>query len=331
VDHFLQWLRALEPGRSWFAYLHLHQLERFWSDPPREGEGFFQPRPELDRVPPVGNTDSVFFAVPRSRWRSGARTLGHYEAAYDDEIRRVDGELGRLLASLRRIGRYDSATIHVVGTYGVQFGEAGLVLRAGRYSRADLLVPWILRPRADLPAARGRTVREIASLLDLAPTLLELEGVPVPVGMHGLSQAAVARDPAAPGAERRFVFASCGLQEGCAVLGERYALEYFFPRGSADAQLRRSWLGERSELALQPRQCFYDRQAMPYPPLDGEGRFGPDEEFAAFRAAALEWLRDFNNARLFLQAPPGRSSLDEAAIRRLREKGLVGDAPPGPR
>ena len=46
-------------------------------------ERFFSPRPGLGVVPPVGNSDSTFFAVPRSRWGGAARTLGDYEAAYE--------------------------------------------------------------------------------------------------------------------------------------------------------------------------------------------------------------------------------------------------------
>ena len=247
VDHFLKWLGSVPSSRPWFAYVHLNQLERSWSEPSNGAEGFFQPRPELAQVPPVANTDSVFFAVPRSRWRGGARSLGQYEAAYDDQVRGVDAEIGRLCASLRRLGRYESTSLHVLGAFGLQFGEAGMFLCSGRYSMADLAVPWIVRPRAGLEAARGRQVPELVSTLDVAPTLLALEGLAVPRDMAGRSQAGAVREPDTPAAARPFVFASCGLQEGCAVIGANHALEYLLPLGTADAQLRRSWTGQWSE------------------------------------------------------------------------------------
>lgn len=322
--HFLDWLSGLEPGRPWFAYLHLRELERFWSDPEERAEGYFPPRPELELVPPVGNTDSVFFAIPRSRWRGGPRTLGGYEALYDDELRLVDQELERLFARLRRSDRLESTTIHVLGSHGVQFGEAGLFLSSGRYSRADLHVPWIVRPAARFTGARGRRASGIASTLDLAPTVLAQEGLVIPAGMHGLSQAALLEGAGVEAARRDFVFASCGLQEGLAVIGPRHALEYVLPLGTADAQLRRSWSGTWAALGIQPRLVFHDRLAEPYPPLEAEGNRASAEDFARYRAAALARVRDVNDLRLHLQAPPGRSPLDAGALQRLRDNGLIG-------
>ncbi|MEQ1894767.1 MAG: sulfatase [Planctomycetota bacterium] len=323
VRRFLTWLGTVPAGRPWFAYLHFHQLERFWSEPGTRAEGFFPPRAELDVLPPVGNTDSVFFALPRSRWRGGARTLGGYEALYDDEIRALDLELARLFARLRRFERYDSTSIHVLGTHGMQFGEAGLYLRSGRYSRADLAVPWIFRP-AGPGAVRGLRVPGLVSALDLAPTALANAGLAIPAGMQGLSQAGLADGRAPTAAAREFVFASAGLQEGCAVIGARFALEYTLPLGTSDDQLRRSWTGAWTSLGLQPHLVFYDRTAEPYPSLDAEGNRGPAEDFAAFRAAALEWGRDMNDLRMFLQAPPGRSMLDPATLQRLRDNKRIG-------
>jgi arylsulfatase A-like enzyme len=305
VDHFLKWLGGVPLDRPWFAYLHLHHLPRSWSDPIVRADGFFQPRPELDSIPPVANTDSVFFAVPRSRWRGGVRSLGQYEASYDEEVRRVDAEIGRLCATLRRQGRYETTSLHVLGAFGMQLGEAGLYLASGRYSMADLAVPWIVRPRAGLAAAPGRSIAGLVSTLDVAPTLLALEGLDAPRGMSGCSQAAAVRAAGAGAAARPYVFASCGLQEGCAVIGERHALEYLLPRGIDDAQLRRSWSGEWAEHALQPRVYFYDRLKTPCPPLDGEGSLAREPELAAYRSAAVEWLRAAHEKRLSLQFPAG--------------------------
>ena len=326
VDHLLLWLRPLPSQRPWFAYLHISELERFWPTPDKDWDGYFQPRPELNRVPPVGNTDSVFFAVPRSRWRGGPRLLSQYEASYDGHLRAIDAELERLFASLRRLGRFERTTILVVGTYGIQFGEAGLYACGGRYSMADLHVPWILRPSQEQECTRGRVTQALVSLLDVAPTVLELEGLAIPPGMHGVSEAACAgpREPA--GSAREFAFASCGVQEGCALIGQRYCLEYLVPAGTEDAQLRRSWFGDWVEPSLDPSLRFYDRLATPYPPLTAGLRTGPDEEFERFRNKAAEWLRDMNEVRVHLQAVAGSSPLDEAALQRLRDKGYLGTA-----
>jgi arylsulfatase len=319
VEHFLTWLRALPSGRPWFAYLELNHLERVWTER-STGEGYFEPRPELSVIPPLGSTDSVFFAVPRTRARGGLRSLGQYEAAYDDELRALDAELGRLLATLRRIGRDAETTLSVVGSYGQQLGEAGLYLSSGRYSLADLHVPWILRPSAAAGIPPGQHPG-LVSTLDVAPTLLELAGLEQPPTMHGFSQAGSARGEE-PG-ERPFVFASCGLQEGCAVIGERFVLEYLVPLGTGDAQLRRSWTGVWSQPSLQPRLAYYDRRATPYPLLS-EGWLAPSEELEPLRAAALGFLEDMSDLRIVLQAPRGIRRLDEASLERLRARGYLG-------
>lgn len=320
VEHFLTWLRALPAGRPWFAYLELNHLERLWSERPA-GEEYFPPRPELDAIPPLASTDSVFFAVPRSRARGGLRTLGQYEAAYDDELRRVDAQIGRCLATLRRLERDEATTVSVVGTYGQQLGESGLYLCAGRYSVADLHVPWILRPAADSGIATGARLGGLVSTLDVAPTLLELAGLARPILVHGRSQVATLRG--APPAERPFVYASCGLQEGCAVIGAGHVLEYLVPLGTADAQLRRSWTGIWSPPSLQPRLLYYDRRATPFPLLQ-DGWLEPGPELERLRAAALEFLSDMHDLRIALQSPRGVRKLDEAALERLRARGYLG-------
>jgi len=322
VDHFLQWLGDLPSGRPWFAYVHLNDLERFWTEPLARGEGYFQPRPELAQVPPVANTDSVFFAVPRSHWRGGVRTLGQYEAAYDDEIRLIDQELGRLFATLRQKGRFDATSVHVVGSFGMQLGEAGMFLSSGRYSRADLGVPWIYRPAVGAAGAPGTRVASLVSTLDVAPTLLDLAGLGVSRRFHGRSQGPLLRSEAdVP--PREFVFASCGVQEGCAVIGTDHVLEYLFPLGTDDAQLRRSWTGTWSDLAMQPRLVFYDRARESRPPLEGDPEQTQSPRFVSYRTAALDWLRDMSDVRTYLQSPPGESGLDDLALHRLSSRGFI--------
>lgn len=324
----VQWLRNLDRGERWYAYLHVADLERFWGHPDSEWDRYFPAREDLEEIPPVGHTDSQFFAIPSSRWQGGSRTVGEYEASYAGHLRKLDGELQDLLARLRAIERLDQTTVVVVGSFGIQFGEAGLYLRGGRYSMADLHVPLIVRPRVDTPdAVRGRRVDAMVSLMDVAPTVLALEGVPEPGGMHGVSQAAwvAGAPPAAP--LRRYAFASCGMQSGCAVIGERYCLEYLQPGKLDDVFTRRSWLGDTAELR-DTQVRFYDRIATPYPPLDERGAELQNPAFLELRRVALVWLDDMKKTQLYLQ----RNALvpdkvDEEDLRKLREKGYLGEEP----
>jgi len=353
VSRFQQWLRGLEPGEPWFAYLQLHTLEEVWTRSDSRWEDFFPPRLELREIPPVGSTDSTFFAIPRSRWRGGFRSLGQYEAIYDGHVRRLDEELDRLLGSLRVAGRYEDTTLVVVGSFGVQFGEAGLYLSSGAYSMADLRVPVVIRPAQSVSPPdlrRGRQVDAVFSLIDLAPTLLELCGLERPRGMHGVSQRLHVLDqrlPApfpsgvsgdapgdAPGdrnAEppplRRNAFASCGFQEGRAAIGERWTLEYFVPDMVGSPLLERSWFGENRGREDSLMYRFYDRRADPFPPLvtpRDPNDLAAREAETEMRREASEWFKNVHLARTVLQGGVDPDEPEGARIaRELRELGFL--------
>lgn len=322
-DLFLQWVRSLDRSKPWFAYLHAHDLERLWTDPDPRWETYFTPRPGLDKVPPLGSTDDVFFAIPRSRWRGGARTLGYYEATYDGHVRRLDAALEQLFNNLRLQGRFENTTIVVVGTYGVQLGEAGLLLCSGRYSQADVRVPWIVRTPI-LPAERrGASIDHVASLLDVAPTLLDMVRVPAPRGMHGVSQLPVMLDAlAAP--VREYAYASCGLQNGGAVFGERYTWEYTELGPKA---MRRSWFGDDESHQGETSELLYDRLETPFPWVAGRWSPPPADVAEAMRSAGAHWSEEQLRTRRVLQGGTlfYDPTKDAETIAELKQEGFLGD------
>lgn len=258
----LDWLGGLEHDRDWFAYVHLADLERVWNHRDPAWDGYFRPRPGMDDVPPVSNDVQAFFAQPRSRWLGGAVSLGTYEARYDGRLRSMDARLGALFEGLRRAGRFEGTTICIVGSYGLQFGEHGLVLDHGLFSPADLHVPWIVKPARGRAFEAGRTASALASTLDVAPTLLELAGVERPAGMLGHSQVA---NFTADVEVREFAFASCGYHEGGAAIGPDAALELTLPSrplGAEGNNLVRSWFGFELEDEQQRSRVFDTRTGL---------------------------------------------------------------------
>lgn len=266
VHRVERWIQSLDRGEEWMAYLHLHDLQRNWQFPDTQWDTFFEPREDRDEVPPVGSVEPVFFAVPPSRWLGGSESVGVYEARYDGAIRRLDDDLRGLFDTLDILGRYEDTTICVVGTHGIQFGEAGMIVDSGSLSVADLSVPWILKPargRADFRA--GARIDAVSSSIDVAPTLLDLAGVGPVAGMHGVSQVAVleGREPSA----RDFAFASCGVQKGYAVFSERMAYEFVYPGRAETEGLVRSWFGDDRDHVSEYVERLYDARANPYPDL----------------------------------------------------------------
>jgi len=325
VDRFLQWLRSVDRDESWFAYLHVNDLDRFWGWPDPRWDDFFQPRGDT-YVPPVGSTDSALFAMPRGRWRGGVRSLSKYEAMYDGQVRRLDTELEHLFTNLDVLKRYERTTIVVVGSTGIQFGEAGLVLSSGLYSMADLHVPWILKPDAEVDLPRGLVHEGVVGTLDLAPTLIELAGLSVPAGTHGRSLLGELHDRAtAP--DERVVFAACGLLEGCVAIGPRYVYERMQPDRVAP-QLRRSWLGTSTPWA-EAEGRFYDR-TEPSADLGATGDRLPGEADGARRTleeltrATELWMERVRRTRLVLQLGTAAEGVTPADVAELQRLGYLG-------
>jgi arylsulfatase A-like enzyme/Flp pilus assembly protein TadD len=111
--------------------------------------------------------------------------------AYDGEVVFADAQTGRLLEWLRTSGLEASTIVAVAGDHGEGLGDHGESTHGMLAYDSTLRVPLIVR----MPAAAGRGMREATagstsdgsvSLADLAGTLLQAAGVPVPDGMrHG--------------------------------------------------------------------------------------------------------------------------------------------------
>lgn len=320
----MNWLSGLDEAENWFAYLQVDDLERLWLRPEDGDGGLFDPRPELAAIPPIAAEDRVFFALPRSRWVGPTRSLGQLESRYDGELRHLDAALARLFDGLRRIGRWRETTIVVVGTFGVGFGESGLVADSGTFSDCDLRVPVVVRAADSLGAKHGVQVGGLASLLDLAPTVLELHGIQPPASMRGLSHANALRGVA--DAPSPVVFAAGGFQSGFAAIDERFCYE----EGSVGAleqeqpsPLSVSFFGDALDHHAELRAHLHDRTKDPYP-----GHLRPSAEDPAAALRLAEAGRDhyawIEKAREVLQGG-GDVAKGGAEMQELERRGLLGE------
>lgn len=259
---FVNWLTDLSAKQDWFAYLHVSDLVRLWSRPgfDPQWDTFFPPRPELSAIPPVAADDDEFFAVPRSRWSGATLSVGEYEARYDGALKALDTRLSQLLERLRRTPRLKNTTIVLVGTFGTSFGESGLYLGSGTLSDADLHVPLIVRPRLTAKLPINRTLDTLVSAVDVAPTVLALEGLALPQGVHGVSLAPLLRDTA-QSLERTAVFATGGAFPGWVAIDARHCFESIQPQHGASAVAVTSWTGEAlAGIDTPVRQVLHDRR-----------------------------------------------------------------------
>src|SRR5215469_13622294 len=106
-------------------------------------------------------------------------------APYNGCIGYVDTTVGKLLDYLQNHGLYDNALIAVAADHGESLGDHGELTHSIFLYDATIHVPLLLK----LPGNRfgGKHVSTAASLVDLAPTLLDALGQTPPPAMQGRS------------------------------------------------------------------------------------------------------------------------------------------------
>lgn len=97
---------------------------------------------------------------------------------YDREVMNSDRQIGRILAALRALpgGVADRTVVVVTSDHGEAFGEHGMSYHGVELWEELVRVPWLLR----VPGVPPRRITAARSQIDLAPTLLEILGVPGP-------------------------------------------------------------------------------------------------------------------------------------------------------
>ena len=104
---------------------------------------------------------------------------------YDGEIAFADSVIGSLIDQLERRGLLPSTLVAVIGDHGESLGDHGEATHGMFVYEAAMRVPAILRWPGSLPA--GHRVAPMVRSIDLAPTLMELAGLPRVPGLDGES------------------------------------------------------------------------------------------------------------------------------------------------
>ncbi len=100
----------------------------------------------------------------------------HYPSPYDGEVAAADAVVGELVSLLRRLDLYERAVVVLTADHGEGLGDHGEEEHGLLLYREALQVPLLLK----LPERRfaGSTVGQPVQLIDLAPTLFDLVGLP---------------------------------------------------------------------------------------------------------------------------------------------------------
>jgi arylsulfatase A-like enzyme len=117
------------------------------------------------------------------------------ESLYDGEVAAVDAEIRTLFDDLGKLGLLDNAVIIITADHGEEFGEHGKMLHGFTLFNTVMRIPLII-VAPGFPA--GRVVEDNVSLVDVAPTVLELASLPAPPPFEGRSLVPMMRNPYSP-------------------------------------------------------------------------------------------------------------------------------------
>ncbi|MEM1098459.1 MAG: sulfatase-like hydrolase/transferase [Planctomycetota bacterium] len=146
-----------------------------------------------DYPPPDGYRERYEGAwIPPDLAALGGSSQAHL-GGYFGMVKRIDEALGRMVDALKSLGVLDNTVIAFISDHGCHFKT-----RNGEYKRsghdASIRVPMMLHGGPFTGAGR---IDQPVSLVDIAPTLLDIAGAAVPETMQGRSLIPlIERDPA---------------------------------------------------------------------------------------------------------------------------------------
>jgi arylsulfatase A-like enzyme len=178
ADAFVDWQQTID-GAPYFAYLHFMEPHAPYAPPPQIASRFSSAdEPFVASHPP--NTGVFLPFNPSTPLPSAARN--GLIRAYDAEIAYTDQVLEHLLDQIQESSGPAGTLIAVTSDHGEEMYEHQAWGHGHSLHRELLEVPLLLTGPG-LP--RGLRVERTVELIDLAPTLLELAGLPAPEAMAG--------------------------------------------------------------------------------------------------------------------------------------------------
>ena len=146
----------------------------------------YTPPAEFDRY---GDPQVAVSAEDFDRSRKepiGEHAMARIRSLYAGEVSFNDRSFGALLTHLERKKLTETTVVALTSDHGEEFWEHGRRGHGHELFEESIRVPLIIRGPARVTAGR-RIAAPVAASVDLAPTLLELAGIPPTSGMNGRS------------------------------------------------------------------------------------------------------------------------------------------------
>jgi arylsulfatase A-like enzyme len=166
TDAALEWIKSRR-GQRFFVFLHYFDPHHPYLPP----DAYVKTYDEFCRNErgDFGSLNKLFTGDREAR----DRVLACLIRRYDDEIRFVDAQIGRLVRQLRDDGLLDRTLLVITADHGEEFLDHGSVLHAITLYEEQLRVPLIF-VGGPTNERKGQRLAARVRLIDVMPTLLEL-------------------------------------------------------------------------------------------------------------------------------------------------------------
>jgi arylsulfatase A-like enzyme/Tfp pilus assembly protein PilF len=257
VDAATGWLKG-NAARPFFLFVHLYDLHTPYNLP----------------------------AAYRSRFGSG----------YDAELQYIDEQVGTFCDCLRQSGLFDKSLVILTSDHGESLGEHGEKTHGYFIYQSTLWVPLIIHWLAGSVAYPAQ-VAEPASLMDVAPTILQFAGIPSPPEFQGRSLLEL-------------------LHAGTAGGGREVYSESLYAHNHFGCSSLRSLRMGRYQYIQAPKPELYDLVADP---RETTNLYALRRSLGLASQERLSVLR----ARFRGEHPPAAKALDPETVARLGSLGYV--------
>jgi choline-sulfatase len=163
-----------------FYFLHTYHTHSPYNPPP-EYLSKEEPKPKLskfDYYADLGGMRGIYKPYP-------ANFVKDVIKLYDAEITVFDSAFGDFITYLKSNSLYDNSTIILLSDHGEEFLEHGSWVHASDLYTEQTWIPLIIK--FPFQEHKGKNIRTPVSLVDVMPTLLACNGLPVPANLHGQS------------------------------------------------------------------------------------------------------------------------------------------------
>ncbi len=198
-------------------------------------------------IPPIALiTDRTGF-VPREDADLTRAAIAAYRACTSF----VDAQIGRVLDTLDRLKLRENTVVVFFGDHGFHLGERGMWAKTSLYEKSARVPLLVAAPGRTAGAASPRLVE----LVDLYPTLCELAGIPIPVGLEGTSFAPLLDKPSRPWKSAAFTQVLKEGITGRSVCTDRYRFMDWVGTGIDELYDHQADPEELTNLAAKPEHA----------------------------------------------------------------------------